>query len=64
MNIGLVSPIAGILIVAGIRLSAFELPKIEPVQLTPSAGLQGPPGSKEVSGIVASRQWPGGLLGY
>ena len=39
--------------------SALELPKIEPVALTPLATLEGPPGSREVSGIVPSRQWPG-----
>ena len=39
--------------------SALELPKIEPVALTPLANLEGPPGSGEVSGIVPSRQWPG-----
>lgn len=39
--------------------SALELPKIEPVALTPLANLEGPPGSREVSGIVPSRQWPG-----
>ena len=35
--------------------SALELPKIEPVALTPRANLEGPPGSREVSGIVPSR---------
>ena len=39
--------------------SALELPKIEPVALMPLANLEGPPGSREVSGIVPSRQWPG-----
>jgi len=36
-----------------------ELPGVEPVQLKPAARLEGPPGAREVSGIVPSRQWPG-----
>ncbi|MGH8018847.1 MAG: hypothetical protein ACREIA_11225 [Opitutaceae bacterium] len=35
------------------------LPEIAPVKLEPLAALEGPAGSKEVSGIVASRQRPG-----
>lgn len=38
---------------------ALDLPAIAPVELLPLADLEGPAGSKEVSGIVASRQWPG-----
>jgi len=38
---------------------ALELPQIAPVKLEPRAKLEGPAGSKEVSGIVPSRQWPG-----
>src|ERR1700749_359141 len=38
---------------------AIKLPAVTPVKLTPIADLEGPAGSKEVSGIVASRQWPG-----
>lgn len=38
---------------------AIKLPNVTPVKLTPTADLEGPAGSKEVSGIVASRQWPG-----
>lgn len=37
----------------------LPLPEIEPVALVPLAALEGPPGSREVSGIVASKQWPG-----
>ena len=39
--------------------AALDLPKIAPVALKPLAALEGPPGSREVSGIVPSRQWPG-----
>ncbi len=38
---------------------AVKLPSVTPVKLTPIADLEGPAGSKEVSGIVTSRQWPG-----
>lgn len=37
----------------------LPLPKRDPVVLQPIAHLEGPAGSKEVSGIVRSRQWPG-----
>jgi hypothetical protein len=37
----------------------IELPKIAPVKLEPLAELEGPAGTKEISGIIASRQWPG-----
>lgn len=40
---------------------AAELPDSQPLELKPSAHLEGPPGSREVSGVVASRQWPGVL---
>jgi hypothetical protein len=39
--------------------SALELPNLPPVALAPLATLEGPPGVREVSGIVPSRQWPG-----
>lgn len=39
--------------------AALDLPETPPVKLTPLAKLEGPPGSREISGIVASRQWPG-----
>lgn len=39
--------------------AAIVLPEMAPVKLTPSAPLEGPAGSKEISGLVASRQWPG-----
>jgi hypothetical protein len=49
-----------ILFLAGTSaMSALELPKLAPVALKPLAALEGPPGSREVSGIVPSRQWPG-----
>lgn len=37
----------------------ITLPAISPVALQPAARLEGPPHAREVSGIVASRQWPG-----
>ncbi len=37
----------------------LTLPEVEPVKLSPLAVLEGPAGKKEVSGLVASRQWPG-----
>jgi hypothetical protein len=39
--------------------AALTLPEVAPVKLTPLAKLEGPPGSREISGLVASRQWPG-----
>jgi len=42
-----------------VAAAALELPPLAPVALIPSATLEGPPGSREVSGIVPSRQWPG-----
>ncbi len=39
--------------------AAPVLPKVEPLKLVPLAKLAGAAGSKEVSGIVKSRQWPG-----
>ena len=54
--------LAGLLLLAGVfPARAVDLPDMEPVELKPSAHLEGPPGSKEVSGVVASRQWPGVL---
>jgi hypothetical protein len=44
---------------AGVLSSAADLPNVAPLELAPLAHLEGPPGSKEVSGVVASRQWPG-----
>lgn len=38
---------------------SLTLPEIAPVALKPLVKLEGPPYSREVSGIVASRQWPG-----
>ena len=42
-----------------VAAAALELPKVAPVTLQPSAVLEGPPHTREVSGIVHSRQWPG-----
>ncbi len=39
--------------------ASLALPKVAPVKLEPIADLEGPAGSKEVYGIIASRQWPG-----
>ncbi|BET68661.1 hypothetical protein ASA1KI_35790 [Opitutales bacterium ASA1] len=39
--------------------AAVELPDLAPKRLLPSAKLEGPPHTREVSGIVASKQWPG-----
>lgn len=38
---------------------AIQLPNVAPAKLIPIADLEGPAGGKEVSGIIASRQWPG-----
>jgi hypothetical protein len=38
--------------------AALVLPEMAPVKLTPLAKLEGSAGSKEISGLVASRQWP------
>jgi hypothetical protein len=36
-----------------------KLPAVAPVSLVPSANLEGPPGSREISGLVASKTHPG-----
>jgi hypothetical protein len=38
--------------------AALTLPEVAPVKLTPLAKLEGSAGSKEISGLIASRQWP------
>jgi len=40
-------------------VAALELPDVAPVRLTPLVALEGATGKKEISGLVASRQWPG-----
>ena len=40
-------------------VAALELPDVAPVRLTPLVALEGAAGKKEISGLVASRQWPG-----
>lgn len=37
----------------------LALPAFEPVALAPSAALEGPPGTREISGLVASKRYPG-----
>ncbi len=53
--------IPAILATGSLALSSppLILPKVDPVELTATSPLEGPAGSKEVSGIVRSRQWPG-----
>ncbi len=57
----LVATIACVLAPFALGASAppLILPKTEPLALKPLAPLEGPAGKKEVSGLVASRQWPG-----
>lgn len=50
---------SGLVSILAAQSVAIKLPNATPVKLTPMADLEGPAGSKEVSGIVASRQWPG-----
>ncbi len=40
-------------------VAALDLPDVAPVRLTPLVALEGSAGKKEISGLVASRQWPG-----
>jgi len=60
MNTYIGKMLAGVLfLVIATPAATIDLPKVAPVNLEPLADLEGPAGSKEVSGIVASRQWPG-----
>ena len=60
MNTYIGKMLAGVLcLVMATPAATIDLPKVAPVNLNPLAVLEGPAGSKEVSGIVASRQWPG-----
>ena len=60
---GLLAGVLSLAAAAGAASAAdavnLALPKIAPVKLMPLADLEGPAGSKEVSGIIASRHWPG-----
>ena len=60
MNTYIGKMLAGVLcFVMATPAATIDLPKVAPVNLVPLAELEGPAGSKEVSGIVASREWPG-----